>query len=312
MSNITSPLRYPGGKSSLTNFLADVLKANDLQGCTYIEPFCGGAGAALNLLLSGKVSDIVINDADISIHSFWWAILNETDRFLEKVASVPVNIEEWRNQKTLLSATDRFTRGFAIFYLNRCNISGILKANPIGGLHQTGKWLIDARFKRASLIARIEAIAKMRDRITLEGLDVFDFLKKTLPGLKEKSFVYFDPPYCGHGPKLYMNSFNDAQHAKLANFLKNAREFFWLMTYDDVTQIRDAYSYCIVESFHLNHFAHKAKKGIELLIRPAKLRVPTMPVPHYGLPLCQASAPTMPAPHYGLPLCQASGRLENP
>ena len=285
MANITSPLRYPGGKSSLTRFLADVLKANGLRGCTYIEPFCGGAGAALNLLLSGNVSDIVINDADFSIYSFWWAILNETDKFLGKVADVPISIEEWHNQKKLISsAEDRFTRGFATFYLNRCNISGILKANPIGGLNQTGKWLIDARFKRASLIARIETIAKMRDRITLEGLDVFDFLEKILPNLKEKSFVYFDPPYCDHGPKLYMNSFNDEQHSKLASFLKTSPNISWLMTYDDAAQIRNAYSYCAVESFYLNHFAYKAKKGVELLIHPAELHIPAVPMPHYGLP----------------------------
>lgn len=285
MANITSPLRYPGGKSSLTRFLVDVLKENDLQGCTYIEPFCGGAGAALNLLLSGKVSRIIINDADFSIYSFWWAILNETDRFLEKLADVPITIEEWHNQKRLISAAeDRFVRGFATFYLNRCNVSGILKANPVGGLSQTGKWRIDARFKRTSLIARIEAIAKMRDYITIAGLDVFDFLKKLLPCLAERSFIYFDPPYYNHGPKLYMNSFNDIQHSKLAEFLKDTSDILWLMTYDDAVQIRSLYSNCTIETFYLNHFAYKAKKGVELLIRPKNLRIPATPTPHYGLP----------------------------
>lgn len=284
MATISSPLRYPGGKSSLTKFFAEVLKANDLQGCTYIEPFCGGAGAALNLLLSGIVTHIVINDADYSIYSFWWAILNNTDKFLKKIADTPISIEEWYKQKKLIgSAEDRFTRGFAAFYLNRCNISGILKANPIGGLKQTGKWLMDARFRRKTLMARIEAIAKMRNHITVEGLDVFVFLKKILPNLKGKIFVYFDPPYYDHGPKLYMNSFNEQQHSKLASILRISPNTSWLMTYDDAAQIRDAYSYCTIESFKLNHFAYKAKKGVELLIHPAELYIPSVPTPHYGL-----------------------------
>lgn len=100
--------------------------------------------------------------------------------------------------------------------------------------------------------------------------------------MEEKSFIYFDPPYCNHGPKLYMNSFNDEQHSKLAAFLKDASNISWLMTYDDAAQIRAVNSYCTIETFHLNHFAYKAKKGIELLIRPKGVCIPTVPKPHYG------------------------------
>ena len=43
---------------------------NELENITYVEPFAGGAGAALALLLSGKVNRIVINDLDRAIYAF--------------------------------------------------------------------------------------------------------------------------------------------------------------------------------------------------------------------------------------------------
>lgn len=284
MSNITSPLRYPGGKSSLTKFLTDVLAVNQLSGCTFIEPFCGGAGAALNLLLSGTVSKIIINDADFSIYAFWYSLLNSTEQFIECIYDTPITIEEWHIQKKIyINSNDIFKRGFATFYLNRCNISGILKANPIGGLHQTGKWKMNARFNKDNLVYKIKAIASKRDDIDVFCLDVFDFLNKINLYCTEKNFVYFDPPYYKHGPKLYMNSFNNEQHHQLADFLKYNHSNSWIMTYDDTEYIRSAYSYANIESFSLNYFAHKAKKGVELLIYPHGLTVPFLPKPNYGL-----------------------------
>lgn len=38
--------------------------------------------------------------------------------------------------------------GFATFFLNRTNRSGILKAGVIGGKAQLGKWKIDVRFNK--------------------------------------------------------------------------------------------------------------------------------------------------------------------
>ena len=40
-----SPLRYPGGKNKLSNFVSDIIQINDLAGGTYIEPFAGGANS---------------------------------------------------------------------------------------------------------------------------------------------------------------------------------------------------------------------------------------------------------------------------
>ena len=65
-----SPLRYPGGKNRLAGFISLVIQNLNLPNCTYVEPFAGGAGVALSLLLDGTVNNIVINDYDKAIYSF--------------------------------------------------------------------------------------------------------------------------------------------------------------------------------------------------------------------------------------------------
>ena len=51
-----SPLRYPGGKSALYSRLRKMIRDMDLAGCTYVEPYAGGVGAGLSLLVKGKSS----------------------------------------------------------------------------------------------------------------------------------------------------------------------------------------------------------------------------------------------------------------
>ena len=174
-----SPLRYPGGKAALSGFLAETIKINDLVGCSYYEPFAGGAGAALKLLAVGVVSEVHLNDLDPRIFAFWKAALNETDRFIEAILSVPVSVDEWHRQREICraaSASKPFELGFATFFLNRCNRSGVISgAAPIGGYHQSGNWKIDARFNRTRLADRIRGIADPRrtDSLNRDGCLLF-------------------------------------------------------------------------------------------------------------------------------------------
>lgn len=65
-----SPLRYPGGKGKLATFMEYMIGQLGHQGGTYIEPFAGGAGIAIELLLRNVVSKIVINDYE-QTYGFW-------------------------------------------------------------------------------------------------------------------------------------------------------------------------------------------------------------------------------------------------
>jgi DNA adenine methylase len=79
--------------------------------------------------------------------------------------------------------------GFATFYLNRTNRSGILNGGIIGGRDQTGQWKIDARYNARELVRRIESIANLRDRIKLTRQDALKFLQ--VPAKFYETFLSF-------------------------------------------------------------------------------------------------------------------------
>ena len=95
MSISNSPLRYPGGKSQFYNQVVNILEENKIQHATYIEPFAGGAGVAIRLLLDGMVDSIVINDIDVAIYAFWHTVVFENKWLIEKIKNTQITIDEW-------------------------------------------------------------------------------------------------------------------------------------------------------------------------------------------------------------------------
>ena len=170
----------------LSGFLADTIQLNGLSGCAYLEPFAGGAGAALQLLHDGVVSTLHLNDADPRIHAFWDSVLNHTERFADAIESATLTIDEWLRQQEICDRAeteDPFELGFATFYLNRCNRSGIIRgAAPIGGYAQSGKWKMNARFYRQTLAERVRAIGESRDSIYVTNDDALSFFGTLLSG----------------------------------------------------------------------------------------------------------------------------------
>lgn len=268
-----SPLRYPGGKASLSSFLFDLIDYNHIINCTYVEPFAGGAGAALTLLFLEKVDQIIINDLDKSIYAFWKATLNYTERFIEKIRNIDVTIEEWHKQKRIYgdNYSSEFDRGFATFFLNRTNRSGIIEGGPIGGMKQKGKWKIDARFNKENLIERIKRVALYRSRIKILNIDGIELMKQVynMPNI----LIYVDPPYYEKGSSLYLNHYHESNHIELANFLNNHQEFNWLLTYDNVPEIMALYPERTKFEFDLYYHINKPKLRKEILIKSDSIAI---------------------------------------
>lgn len=277
----TSPLRYPGGKGSLSAFLSDLLELNDLTGCAYYEPYAGGAGAALNLLCQGAVSRVHINDADPRVFALWRALLDDNERFIERIQTVSLNIDEWRLQRQICAAADGddiFLLGFSAFYMNRCNRSGVLKgAGPIGGYAQDGKWRLDVRFNRDELAARVRVLGALRERIMVTGLDAIQFLKHCLPAGRgrSKAFVYADPPYVIKGQKLYLNAYGQKDHEELARYLGRQNVLPWLVSYDDAPLIRSLYAQHQIDILPIRYSLQSKRAAQELLIAPHQLYLPS-------------------------------------
>lgn len=279
-----SPLRYPGGKTSLLKYLINIVELNGPIK-TYIEPFAGGAGAALGLLCNGHVQKVILNDADEVLYFFWDSVLNFTEQLIEKIKKTPINIREWEKQRAILSDSDlrhkasKLDIGFAAFYLNRCNRSGILRpeVGPIGGIRQLSKWKIDARFNKEGLVQRIKRLNLHKDKIKFFNLDAIDFLKNIIPKLHlkiDETLVYLDPPYFQRGPELYRSYYLREQHIELRKFLENELHYRWVLSYDDVPFINELYKNTNKNGVLVNHFANKAKVGKELIITSNNCVIP--------------------------------------
>lgn len=262
-----SPLRYPGGKSKIAPFVSLLIEKCNIGECTYVEPFAGGAGVALSLLFEGTVTDIVINDYDKAIYSMWRAILDETKAFINLVHTTPLTIDEWKIQKKIYTNKNNkysLELGFATFYLNRTNRSGILAAGPIGGFDQTGNYLIDARYNRESLVKRIEKIAAHKNHIHLYNKDIESFIKNYLPKYQQNAFIYFDPPYYNKGKELYKNFFAHKDHRRISKLIKELN-CYWMVTYDDVDEICELYKDCECKQFDLNYSVANSGKKSEIM-----------------------------------------------
>jgi DNA adenine methylase len=277
----SSPLRYPGGKNCLTEFLMDIAEVNDLQGGVYVELFAGGAGAALNLLFNSTYSHIHINDFDSHIYALWDAILNHTEAFVDRIANTDVSIEEWRRQKAIFDqfdTTNIVELGFSTFFLNRTNRSGIIfKAGPIGGLNQTGNYLIDVRYNKLKLIERIRKIASFRNHITLTNLDAVVLIQDidNLYENERKLFFYLDPPYYKKGRLLYMNNYGHDNHIELRQAVDMCLgERNWVISYDNVKEIRDIYEGYRMSSFDLKYSLQDKRLGNELLVYSDAICIP--------------------------------------
>ncbi len=262
-----SPLRYPGGKAALAGLFADVIGRLGLVEARYVEPYAGGAGAGIALLREGLVRELVINDIDPAVHAFWRVVIDSNDEFVKRVRSVPLTIEEWKRQREIYrsgEAGDPMALGFAFFYLNRTNRSGVLNAGVIGGQAQTGRYKIDARFNRDTLEQRLLELGKLAEHITVTDLDGRTVIQEY--ATDTSTFMYIDPPYVQAGSFLYLNAFDARDHRALAEAVNRIDGAQWLVTYDAAPLIEKLYERHFTARLAMNYSARYPGRAEELLV----------------------------------------------
>jgi DNA adenine methylase len=271
-----SPLRYPGGKRKIANFIALLIRRNGLLDGDYAEVYAGGAAVALSLLYGEYVRRIHINDLDRGVHAFWMSALTATERLCARIRTVPLTIQEWDIQRAVYEEVDPDPLDLAVatFYLNRTNRSGIITGGVIGGRDQTGRWKLDARFDREKLVKRILRVGRNRSRINLHRLDGADFLVDVVSQLPQRSLTYLDPPYFVKGQQqLYANYYRPADHAEIARQVQSLSTP-WMVSYDDVADIRSLYFGVASRSYSISYSANARYRGREIAFFSKTLVVP--------------------------------------
>lgn len=261
-----SPLRYPGGKYKISKLIEYLINKAGDQCSVYIEPFAGGAGVALDLLYRNVVAEVVINDSDKAVASFWKAAVEENDAFVDKIYSTQVTIEEWKKQRAIYFEEKKysFEYGFATFFLNRTNHSGILASGPIGGQKQE-TWKLDVRYNKEDLIHRIGLLKQFKRRIHIYNRDVNSLIAHQIRLYETNAFIYFDPPYYRRGSVLYQNFFNENSHKRLCANIKDNVKSPWVVSYDDVPEIREIYKGIPSRSFSLSYSLANNGSGREIM-----------------------------------------------
>ncbi len=277
MSRYKTPLRYPGGKQKLAPFISEILAENHLADGHYAEPYAGGAGIAIDLLLNGNVSHIHLNDTCPGVYAFWRSVLTKPEMLCSRISRASLTVDEWRRQKEIFSHADEYDEidvGFSMFYLNRCNRSGIVSGGLIGGLKQDGRWKMDARFTRNELIKRIEAIASMKKSIAIKNWDAERFIREYTPKLPKNTLVYCDPPYFHKADRLYLNHYVPEDHARIARVIQREIKHHWVVSYDSAAEILSYYSRRRFFLYDLQYNAATAYKGTEAFFFSDTLKLP--------------------------------------
>lgn len=286
---LLSPLRYPGSKRRLATHIDEILKLNDRTPELFVEAFAGGASVAIRLLQLGRVKRIGLVDLDPMLAAFWRTVFFDTKWLCNQIAKVPVTLKQWEAYRAMRPRSDR-TRALVCLFLNRTSFSGILnsRAGPIGGYGQKGKFKIDCRFTRETLIERIEKIAAYRDRVAFVWNTSWD---KALANVRAKQasgklpqdvFYYFDPPFFEKAEKLYTFYFDDDDHVALRDALvamtDHAREP-WVLSYDPSDRLEQLYG-DRPESTHIELLYSMSGGGDRKVAKEVILsNLPKLPIP---------------------------------
>ncbi len=275
--SFSSPLRYPGGKGALANFVKLILTQNALLDGEYVEVYAGGASIAWSLLFEEYVQRVHVNDLNLTLMAFWRSVLEDTDAFCRLIQDTPVTMSEWYRQHGIQQKPTDYSPlevGFSTFFLNRTNRSGILKGGVIGGKDQTGPWKIDARFNKKDLVRRVQRIGRYTNRIRIYNLDAVHFIETILPELPLKTLVYLDPPYFKKGQDLYENHYGKRDHAIIADLVSNHIVQPWIVSYDAAPEILKLYKDHGCIRYSINYSTQDRYSGSEVMFFNKGLNVP--------------------------------------
>jgi len=278
MPKMTNPLRYPGGKRFLVDYVAGLIKVNNMTGTTIHEPFAGSAAVSLEMLNRGLVERAVLVEKDPLIYSFWRSVVERPEELCARIDDLKINMDTWNTLSSLRNRDnplgDTLELGLAGLFFNRTNYSGIIMANPLGGKTQSSGYSLDCRFNKERVMEQIIAVARFRDQITVEWADAIRYLQGNRRAMTEGNhFVYVDPPYYEKGQSLYRYYFTDVNHENLAMLLQGCT-FPWLLSYDNHPFIQDLYFGQVArhQEFYMDSFIKSRSRGAELLI--SNLEIP--------------------------------------
>ena len=279
MKPSVTPLRYPGGKTWLLDYVKAFIRFHKLDSTTIIEPYGGSASISVGLIRSQLVTEATVCEKDPLIDAFWNIALHRNEELIEYLSTLEINIETWYRLRKYLNLDntvfqDNIEAAGAFLFYNRTNYSGIIKGGPLGGKKQLSKYKLNSRFNKVRIIDKIRNLKELEDKLKIIQIDGLEYMRYQSLQNPDNIFFYVDPPYYKAGKDLYRFYFTDFDHQQLSAFLTNT-EIPWLLSYDDAEFIKNLYKKKITSPVYTDYQSGPLKRGIkELLI--SNLTIPSM------------------------------------
>lgn len=225
LSKRLSPLRYPGGKTRLIDFVYHELDTSRTK--TLYSPFAGGASVELAMLDAGVVERVVLNDLDAHLMNFYRVCFYQTDALCRMIEQNPLTAELYEKaHRTVIQAFDPYDgqssveKAFDYLINNRCSFSGIYNAGRCGGKSGSVDKL-GARYNPINIIKRLHRLEQLAHRVTLTELPYQTFIETY--AWEEDSVFIIDPPYVEKAKDIYRHAFDIHEHRQLFDQLTS----FW-------------------------------------------------------------------------------------
>jgi DNA adenine methylase len=253
--NNTSILRYPGGKSKAVKLILPCIPSCS----TLISPFFGGGSVEFAWQQSTK-GKLIVCDLFKPLVNFWKEVKKNRQAVADNVKKYyPISKELFYSLKHNLEA-DAVCAAAQFYVINRASYSGCTLSGGMSKNHP--------RFTQ-SCIKRLE-LFKM-ENIIIDHDSVFNWLLPILKNnSKDSTAIYMDPPYLTT-QRLYGekgNTHKDFPHYKLRDLLNTVTGlgFKWVLSYNDTSEIRDAYKGNKIQKLEWNYGMNKSKLSNEILI----------------------------------------------
>jgi DNA adenine methylase len=257
---MTSPLRYPGGKTRACKLLWAFLQKEYPETKKLVSPFFGGG--SFELYCSANSITIFGNDAFEPLSNFWIIVREKTNELVEACELLrPVTKADfYRFRKLIETEENNVLRAAYYFAINRSSFSG---STFCGGFSEEAS---KGRFTESS-IDRLKKI-DMTNLMPVLSIDFEDFINRFNP---EKDLtVFLDPPYYiqnyMYGKDGDMHKQFD--HDRLANLLLTRKD--WILCYNDCEYIRDLYTDCRIQKVHWSYGMNASKESNEIIILPSR------------------------------------------
>ena len=188
MTNLKTPLRYPGGKSravgKIKNFFPNLSNCKE-----YREPFLGGGSVALHISTIFPHLNIWVNDLYEPLTNFWQILQKQGDEIATKLKDIKANTSDCRvlfeDSRSILQdrGSTPLERAIAFYIINKCSFSGLTESSSFSR---------QASIQNFSMrgISKLPQYSKIIQKWTITN-DDYEILLTDLVN----AFVYLDPPY---------------------------------------------------------------------------------------------------------------------